>query len=101
MNAPRKDWTNIPFLCLSPVAGLVGTAYYASRFGNQWWVPTLRYALFFAIGPSVGSGYHRYFSHRAYECHPAVESIMLFFGARAPKNTAHRWSRAHRMDAAC
>jgi stearoyl-CoA desaturase (delta-9 desaturase) len=96
MDARRKDWTNILFLCLSPVAGIVGTVYYASRFGIKWWEPTLCLTLFFAIGLSIGSGYHRYFSHRAYECHTAVERVMLFFGAMALQNSVLQWARDHR-----
>lgn len=59
MSAPRrKDWTNILFLTLSPVVGIAGTALYAARFGVQWWEPTLCLTLVFAIGLSIGSGYH-------------------------------------------
>jgi stearoyl-CoA desaturase (delta-9 desaturase) len=96
MDPRQKDWTNLLFLVLSPIAGIGGTILYASRFGVQWWEPTLCLTLFFAIGLSIGSGYHRYFSHRAYECHPAVESVMLFFGAMALQNSALQWSRDHR-----
>jgi stearoyl-CoA desaturase (delta-9 desaturase) len=96
MSEPRRDWTNILFLTLSPVVGIAGTALYAARFGVVWWEPALCLALFFTIGLAIGSGYHRYFSHRAYECHPAVEAVMLFFGAMALQNSALQWSRDHR-----
>ncbi|MEO8198665.1 MAG: fatty acid desaturase [Thermoanaerobaculia bacterium] len=96
MNSPQKDWTNLLFLAISPVIGIVGTAVYALNFGIAWWQPTLCLVLFFTIGLSIGSGYHRYFSHRAYECHPALESVMLFFGAMALQNSALQWGRDHR-----
>src|SRR5512143_1005483 len=96
MDVPRKDWTNILFLALSPLVGIAGTILYASRFGVEWWEPALCLTLFFAIGLAIGSGYHRYFSHRAYECRPAVESVMLFFGAMALQNSALQWARDHR-----
>jgi len=96
MQARERDWTNILFLILSPVAGLVGTALYASRYGVAWWEPLLCLVLFATVGVAIGAGYHRCFSHRTYECHPAVEAVLLFFGAFALQNSALRWSRDHR-----
>ena len=96
MRKPSPDWVNILFLCLTPLVGLGGTAWYAATQGIVWWEPTLCLTLFFAVGLSIGSGYHRYFSHRAYECHPAVESVMLFFGAMALQNSVLQWARDHR-----
>jgi stearoyl-CoA desaturase (delta-9 desaturase) len=96
MQRRERDWTNILFLLLTPVAGIAGTAYYASRYGVAWWEPALCLALFMTVGLSIGSGYHRCFSHRTYECHPAAEAVLLFFGAFALENSALRWSRDHR-----
>ena len=94
---PReKDWTNILFLSLSPIVGILGTALYAFRNGVVWWEPVLCLALFMAVGFSIGSGYHRLFSHRTYEAHPVVESVFLFFGSLALQNSALQWSRDHR-----
>ncbi len=96
MQTRERDWTNILFLLLSPVAGIAGTALYASRYGVAWWEPALCAVLFMTVGVAIGSGYHRCFSHRTYECHPAAEAVLLFFGAFALENSALRWSRDHR-----
>jgi stearoyl-CoA desaturase (delta-9 desaturase) len=96
MQPPERDWTNILFLILSPVAGLAGTALYASRFGVAWWEPFLCILLCGTVGVAVGAGYHRCFSHRTYDCHPAVEAVLLFFGAFALQNSALTWARDHR-----
>jgi stearoyl-CoA desaturase (Delta-9 desaturase) len=96
MQKSTRDWVNILFLCLSPLVGLGGTAWYAARQGIVWWEPVLALALFMAIGIGIGSGYHRCFAHRTYECHPAAESVLLFFGALALQNSALRWARDHR-----
>ncbi|HUM01666.1 MAG TPA: fatty acid desaturase [Thermoanaerobaculia bacterium] len=96
MQDRERDWTNILFLVLSPIVGLVGTAFYASRFGVAWWEPVLFLVLFASVGVAIGAGYHRCFSHRTYECHPAVEAVLLFLGAFALQNSALRWSRDHR-----
>jgi stearoyl-CoA desaturase (delta-9 desaturase) len=94
---PRaKDWTNILFLSLSPLVGVIGTALYAWRYGIAWWEPLLFFTLFMGVGIGIGSGYHRHFSHRTYECHPVVEAFLLFFGALALQNSCLQWSRDHR-----
>ena len=96
MLARKRNWTNILFLGLSPVVGILGTALYAARYGVAWWEPVLCLSLFMTIGLSVGAGYHRYFAHRAYECHPVVEAVLLFFGALALQNSVLQWARDHR-----
>jgi stearoyl-CoA desaturase (delta-9 desaturase) len=96
METPPRDWVNILFLAITPVVGLGGTAWYAATQGIVWWEPVLALALFMAIGIGIGSGYHRCFAHRTYECHPAAESVLLFFGALALQNSALRWARDHR-----
>jgi len=37
MQGRERDWTNILFLLLTPVAGIAGTALYAGRYGVAWW----------------------------------------------------------------
>ena len=96
MEPRRKDWTNILFLCGSPLVGVLGTAAYALRYGVAWWEPALCLALFFATGLSIGAGYHRLFAHRAYECPAAVRAVFLFFGALALQNSVLFWARDHR-----
>ena len=96
METRRKDWTNILFLCGSPVVGVLGTAAYALRYGVAWWEPLLCLSLFFATGLSIGAGYHRLFSHRAYECSTPVRAVFLFFGALSLQNSVLSWARDHR-----
>ena len=96
MQDRERDWTNILFLLLSPVVGIGGTLAYAVQFGVAWWEPVLCLTLVITIGVGIGAGYHRCFAHRSYECHPAVEAVLLFLGAMALQNSALRWSRDHR-----
>src|SRR5512147_3157979 len=96
MDKREKDWTNILFLSLTPPLALFGTLAYAWRYGVAWWEPVLCLALFALVGVGIGSGYHRYFSHRTYEAHPLVEAFLLVVGAMALQNSALQWSRDHR-----
>lgn len=55
------------------------------------------FVLLWLTGLSITAGYHRHFAHRSYKAHPAVESILLFFGTMAVQASALRWSFEHRI----
>lgn len=92
----RLDWTNILFLSLTPLIGVLGTAAHAWRFGVAWWEPVLLVVLFTLVSFSVTAGYHRGFSHKSYKAHPALQAFYLFFGAMALQNSVLKWSADHR-----
>jgi stearoyl-CoA desaturase (delta-9 desaturase) len=96
MQRPKKNWTSIIFLTVTPILGVGGTLAYALVNGVLWWQPVLLLISYLLVGLSITVGYHRYFSHRAYETHPVIESILLFFGAWAFENSALKWSNDHR-----
>src|SRR5437870_3780873 len=93
----RKDWINIAFLTFTPVVGVVGTALYTWHSGFHLWMPILTIVMYLLIGFSICAGYHRYFSHKSYECSPLVEVFFAFFGAMAAQNSILWWSSSHRM----
>jgi stearoyl-CoA desaturase (delta-9 desaturase) len=45
---------------------------------------------------SLSAGYHRLFSHRAYEAHPLLRGLLLAFGAACFQNSAIMWAADHR-----
>ncbi len=96
MKEPKKNWTNILFLTATPILGVLGTLLYSLRFGVTWWEPALCLAFYLAIGFSVTAGYHRYFSHKSFECHPVIQALFLFFGAMALENSLLEWASDHR-----
>jgi len=55
-------------------------------------------SLFFAIATGMGItvGYHRLFSHKAYQANRIVQFLALFFGAAAFQMPALAWSSQHR-----
>jgi len=53
------------------------------------------YYLVVMIGISIG--YHRYFSHRAFETTPAMEYLMLFCGMLCGGRSPLTWAAVHRM----
>ncbi len=50
-----------------------------------------------AIGMSVTCGYHRLFSHRAYQARWPVRLAMLCLGAASFENSALHWASDHRI----
>jgi stearoyl-CoA desaturase (delta-9 desaturase) len=92
----KKDWLNIVFLIGTPLVGVFGTAWWTLAHGFHWWQPALTLALCVIVGTGIGAGYHRLFSHRSYEAHPFVESVLLTLGAMALQNSALTWVRDHR-----
>ncbi len=93
----EKDWVNILFLTLTPVIAIVGTASHALAGGFEWWMPVLAVVMYLLVGMSICAGYHRLFSHRAYEASRAVEAFFAVFGALAAQNSILWWSAMHRV----
>jgi stearoyl-CoA desaturase (delta-9 desaturase) len=97
---PRRplplDWRNILLLGLVHLVTFGGLAIYLPTHGLS-----LAAALMGTLGAaltifSVSAGYHRLFSHRAYQAHPALRFFLLVFGAGAFQNTALQWAADHR-----
>ena len=92
----RLEWVSIAFLTLTPLIGIVGTTLYTLRVGFELWMPLLCAGMFLVIGISICAGYHRYFSHKTYECAWPVQLFYAIFGAMAAQNTILTWSSGHR-----
>lgn len=60
-------------------------------------MPLLTLGMYLLVGISICAGYHRFFSHKSYEVHPAVQVFYAFFGAMAAQNSILWWSAGHRM----
>lgn len=93
----RKDWVNIAFLTLTPVIGILGTALYTWQVGFRPWMAILAVTMYLAVGISICAGYHRFFSHKSYECSPLVQVVYAIFGAMAAQNSILWWSSSHRV----
>ena len=90
------DWVNIAFLTIAPLIAVVGTALYAWNYGVTWLEVGIFFAMYWATGLSITAGYHRYFSHRTYDCGKPLQLFYLVFGAAAVENSAINWCSDHR-----
>jgi stearoyl-CoA desaturase (delta-9 desaturase) len=99
VNEPKQlplDWRNIGLLTLVHVAAIGGLALYLSFHGLTAAAAVIGFVLTALTIFSISAGYHRLFSHRAYEAHPALRIFLLFFGAGAFQNSALAWAADHR-----
>ncbi len=91
------SWTNAIVITLSPILALTLGILYVRTAGFAW-ADFANYLFMYTLaGLSITAGYHRYFSHRSYECNAFVKFIWLIFGASAVQNSALAWSSDHRI----
>jgi len=90
------DWLNIGLLALVHVAALGGMAVYLPIHGLSLAAVIIGAVLTVVTIFAISAGYHRLFSHRAYEAHPVLRCLLLAFGAGAFQNSALAWAADHR-----
>jgi len=90
-------WTNVFVFLSTFLIALIGVPLYGYYYGYgiEHLVATIL-TLGFA-GMSITVGYHRLWSHKTYEAHPALQFILALGGAFALQNSALHWSSDHRV----
>jgi len=64
------------------------------RHWSEWAVLA---GMVFAVGTGVTAGYHRLFSHRAYQASLPVRFVLLCLGAASFENSILHWASDHRL----
>jgi stearoyl-CoA desaturase (delta-9 desaturase) len=90
------DWRNLSLLLLVHTAAIGGLAIYLPLHGLSLSALLIGLILTVVTIFAVSAGYHRLFSHRAYEAHPVLRFLLLGFGAGAFQNSALAWAADHR-----
>lgn len=90
------DPVNIVFLLSTPLIALFGIFFYTRAFGFHWGDVALWLVLHFLTSMCVTAGYHRYYSHRTFQCSKSVQLYFLVFGAAAVENSLLKWASDHR-----
>lgn len=88
---------NTFFLLLTPVVAIATTYYWIATQGFDYRQLVLALIFYILTGISITAGYHRLFSHRAYNAHPLVKLFFLCFGAAAFQNSVLKWGSDHRL----
>ena len=92
----RVNWITSSFLIGTLFLTLTAVPTYLWYFGIDWFQIALFFVMFSACGFSITLGYHRMFSHLAFQGHWLVKLFTLIFGAGAFENSALMWSCEHR-----
>lgn len=90
------DWRNILLLASVHAAALIGIPTYLVLHGLGLAASVICGSLTVLTLFSISAGYHRLFSHRTYEAHPALRFFLLAMGAGAFQNSALAWAADHR-----
>ncbi len=102
MNTPEPTrppviWLNVLVFSITFAVAAIGVPLYAWLEGFH--TSTVIAAVFATgyCGMSITAGYHRLWSHRAYEAHPLIRWLYAIGGAFALQNSILHWSSDHRM----
>lgn len=97
MNKPKIIWLNTILFASTALITIIGVPLYAVLFGFDLWQIS---AMIISIGfceISITAGYHRLWSHRAYQAHWTVRLILAIGGTFATQNSILHWASDHRM----
>ena len=93
---PPLNWVTTSLFSLTFVAAITAVPLYGIYHGYDTveWITAILMLAF--CGFSITAGYHRMWSHRAYDASPAVRAFFAFWGACAIQNTILVWCSGHR-----
>ena len=92
----RINWTTSSFLIGTLALTLTAVPVYLWHFGLDWFQVALFFLMFLGCGFSISLGYHRLFSHIAFQAAWPVRLFTLIFGAAAFENSVLMWASEHR-----
>ena len=93
----KISWVNALFLTLTPIVGIAGAAALWNIYGPPGMFEGIIFvSMYLACGLSITAGYHRLFSHRAYEAHWLAVLFYTVFAAGAFQNSVIEWCSDHR-----
>jgi stearoyl-CoA desaturase (delta-9 desaturase) len=93
---PTINWVATLMFVITGAGALIGAPLYAwyADYSVAAWVWFM--VFLWASGISITAGYHRLWSHGAYEAHWSVRVFFMLFGAMAIQNSILIWCAGHR-----
>ena len=92
----RVEWITSGFLIFTAILTVTAVPYYLWTYGWDWFLFGVFLFFYISTGMSITVGYHRLFSHKAFQAKWPVKLYVLLFGAAAFENSAIWWSSEHR-----
>ncbi|MCP3867387.1 MAG: acyl-CoA desaturase [Gammaproteobacteria bacterium] len=96
MTNAKPILSNTLFFSITFGITVIGVPLYAWAYGFDQWQILITILLLGYAGMSITMGYHRLWSHRTFDAHPAVRFILAIGGALAVQNSILHWSSDHR-----
>lgn len=96
MQKPDLIWLNVIVFSLTGVITLLGVPAYALVYGFDGWQIAAMLAGIVFCEISITAGYHRLWSHRAYEAHWLARLFLMIGGTYATQNSILHWASDHR-----
>ncbi len=96
MQKPKLIWLNITVFTLTALVTLLVVPLYAYTHGFDGWQIAAMFAGIAFCEISITAGYHRLWSHRAYEAHWLVRAVLVIGGTFATQNSILHWASDHR-----
>jgi stearoyl-CoA desaturase (delta-9 desaturase) len=97
MQKPPIIWLNVIVFSVLTAITLIAGPWWAMKYGIATSTIVAAVFLFFFTGMSITAGYHRLWSHKAYEAHPIVKVVLAVGGAMALQNSILHWASDHRV----
>lgn len=97
MNKPRLLYINILVFVITGLIALLAVPYIALTDGFDATEIGVCIGLIYFSGMSITAGYHRLWSHKAYEANAVVRVILAIGGAMALQNSILHWAADHRI----
>ena len=92
----RINGINLVFFVSLLAVTCTALPWYARHIGISRAEWALFWCFVLATGLSITVGYHRLFSHRAFQASPVIRALCLVFGAAAFEQSALHWASLHR-----
>jgi stearoyl-CoA desaturase (Delta-9 desaturase) len=96
LQTAKPNWPIISFLLGTPIVAALLAVCYVWSAGFAFSDLAIFIFMYYATGLSITAGYHRYYAHRTFDCHPIVQFCFLAFGAATFQNSLLNWASDHR-----
>ncbi len=95
---PKINWVSSIMFVVTITLGVIVTPIYGWLVDPFDWVEWTAFGLVLIFsGTAITAGYHRLWSHKAYQAGPVLRGWLAFWGAASVQNSILVWSAGHRI----
>lgn len=91
------NWTPAIMFAVTNLVAVIAVPWYGLAHGYSWSAVAAFVLLTWMTELAITAGYHRLWSHNAYQAHWSLRLFYALFGAMALQNTVLHWASGHRV----